>query len=172
MSAILRFLSFILIITSFSIALSGCMSVAAATPNVDKIKANDCTSSKTELTVLALMTPSKFFPIIPIECGGNVGEGPKAMSLKALPIILIRVYGLLASLVFFLFGFNLVFASVRFSFGAFQEAEYKNSLNMIQEGATSVALVLLAHLIISTIFSSVLKIPLNTDMSSIQQLFT
>jgi len=173
MSLIIRFLSFTLVSVSLiAVLLSGVSGFAEkkATPNLDKVRANDCASAKTPLTVLALMTPGQFFPIIPNACGGGDGA-PQALSLTALPVILVRVYGLLASLVFYLFGFNLIFISIRASYGAFQEAEYKNALNMFQEGVTSIALVLLAHLIISTIFSTIFRIPLITDVSTIQGLF-
>jgi hypothetical protein len=171
-----KILTWIFIVMSVSLGLLGAFQVgvtaAEATPNVDAIKANNCDSSRTSLTIVNLFTPKNFFPVIPEECGGKQGEPPKALGLGAIPVILVRVYGLLASLVFYLFAFNLIFASVRFSYGAFSSGDYEKSFNMIQEGFTSIALVLTAHIIISTIFTAIFQIPLETDVTKVRSFFS
>jgi len=135
-----------------------------------KLVLNDCPGQITTLTITSLLQPTNFVPLIPDSCSGGT-TAPEALSLKAIPVIIVRIYGLLASLVFFLTGFNLIFASVRYSYGAFQESEAKNAINSIQESATSVLLVVVAHLIVSTIFSTIFKIPLNTEVTYIQSFF-
>ena len=168
-------LTWIFIVLSLAMGFLGVFQLSAQaqdTPNVAAIKANNCDSSKTSLTIVSILSPRNFFPVIPEECGGKVGEPPKALGLGAIPVILVRVYGLLASVVFYLFGFNLVFASVRFSYGAFKSDDYQKSFNMIQEGFTSLALVLTAHLIISTIFSAIFGRTLETDSSVIRGFFS
>lgn len=144
--------------------------VPTSGPGNGVLKLNDCPGQETTLTITSLLKPTSFVPLIPDACSGGT-DAPQALSLKAIPIIIVRIYGLLASLVFFLTGFNLIFASVRYSYGAFQESEAKNAINSIQESATSVALVMVAHLIVSTIFSTVFQIPLNTDATYIQSFF-
>jgi hypothetical protein len=131
---------------------------------------NDCEGYATNLTITALLQPSSFVPLIPNSCSGGTGA-PQALSLQAIPVVIVRIYGLLASLVFFLTGLNLIYASIRYSYGAFQESEAKAAINSIQESATSVVLVLTAHIIISTIFTAIFKIPLNTDSTYIQSFF-
>jgi hypothetical protein len=149
--------------------------VSAADTGV-KPPLENCSGIKTDLTITALLKPSTFVPVIPNECSQDVAKngnvtGAKALSLSAFPVILVRIYGLLSSLTFFLTGFNLIFVSIRYSYAAFDPGEATKALGSIQESATSLFLVLSAYIIINTIFSTIFKIPLKTDASDLQAFF-
>jgi hypothetical protein len=130
---------------------------------------SDC-NEVTQLTVVSLLKPTNFVPLVPASCAKD-GSGAKALSLGSLPIIIVRAYGLIASTVFFLFGLNFIAAAVRYSYGAFQEGESSKALQTIQESGVSVGLVLTAHIIVSTLFSTIFNIPLQTDTKSLQAFF-
>ena len=121
-----------------------------------------------QLNISNLFQPNLFIPIIPESCASGNG-GAKALSLDLLPIIIIRSYGLLASMVFYLFGFNLVLSGIRWSYASFNPSEAGNALKSIQQSGVSMGLVLVSHLIVSTIFVNIFQIKFDTSLG---QFFT
>ncbi|GAB4147541.1 MAG: hypothetical protein OHK0017_09360 [Patescibacteria group bacterium] len=117
----------------------------------------DCTAS-TKLSVSNLFKPQEFVPLIPADCSGGPGTAAPALSLNSISVVILRGYGFLASLTFYFFIVNLIFASIRWSYAAFDTAQAGQALQSIQEGGVSLILILVSHLVLSTIFNSIFKV--------------
>jgi hypothetical protein len=117
-----------------------------------------------KLSISALFNPAQFIPIIPAECSG--GGKIEPLSLQLVSVVAARGYALIASLVFYFFGVNLLFAGIRYSYAALNPSEATKALGMIQESGVSLALVLVSHLVISTIFTSIFQLPFSTAMGN------
>lgn len=124
------------------------------------VKANaafqDC-SEQTRLNISNLFRPAEFIPVVPESCSGGDNTKATPLSIGSVGVVVIRAYGLVSSLVFYLFFVYILFAGIRWSYAAFNESEAGKAKQSLQEAGISISLVLLAHLIVSTIFTSIFK---------------
>ena len=129
--------------------------ITTTSPAVAQVQSriDECSAETTDdgrLDVTSIFNPSNFFPLIPAECGLD-GEKVVALSFDTLPSVLIRSFGAIASLVFYLSSFYLVWAGVLYSYGGFDASKKADAIRKIQTAGIAIIMILSAYTITNTI---------------------
>lgn len=122
---------------------------------------------KVDISFVELFNPGNYFPLVPEGCGtiskdnANIDDAVEsdlananvaaALPLSAIPIILLRAYGALSSMVFYLFGFFLVFSGVQWIAGGVNPEQKAKALKQIQASVTAVVMIISAYVVVNTI---------------------
>ncbi|NJL96560.1 hypothetical protein HC864_01940 [Candidatus Gracilibacteria bacterium] len=117
-----------------------------------------------------IFVTTKFTPLIDSGCGTTSDKKAQPLSLAVLPSVLIRGYGMLASLVFYAFTVSLLFNGLKYIYGGVSADTYRYTVEARKGIVTSVfalGMVLGAYIFLFT-FMQVLGIDqiANTDVSS------
>lgn len=105
-----------------------------------------------DISFSQLFNPGNYFPLVPAECG-TIGNNnvAAALPLTAIPIILLRAYGAVSSMVIYLFGFFLVYSGILWISSGVNPAQKAKALTQIQTGLTAVVMILAAYTVVNTI---------------------
>lgn len=117
-------------------------------------KTEECGAERTAegaLDVTSIFNPSNFFPIVPEACGTDGAGNTTALSLQTVPSILIRAFGAIASLVFYLSSFYLVYAGVLYSTGGINPSAKQEAINKIRTAGIAMVMILSAYTVTNTI---------------------
>jgi hypothetical protein len=103
-----------------------------------------------KIRVTDIFRPSSFLPIV--DCGTDSNGDPVPLSLAVLPNVMIRLFGALASLVFYLFGFIVLFSGIQYTYGGIDGgSSITQAKRNLQDSVIGLVLVLGAYVIINTI---------------------
>jgi hypothetical protein len=112
-----------------------------------------CTDTK-KITIADIFVTTSFTPLLDPACSSDANGRAQPLSLAVLPSILIRGYGFMASLVFYIFGINLIVAGLRWIYGGIgnnTERQIADAKRSIATSVTAIGLVLGAYLIVFTV---------------------
>jgi hypothetical protein len=108
---------------------------------------------KKKITFTSILKPTNFTPIIPKECATEADGSARPLTFAVLPDILIRTFGFLASLVFYLFGFIVIFSGIQWMYGGIDGKQDLQAKRNIQDAVWGLILVLGVYMIINTILN-------------------
>jgi hypothetical protein len=168
----------LIILLSLSISLSAIQGIAQTNKvetNKTQTSANTfsdptaCTETKS-IKITDIFVTTSFTPLVDGACSVDDSGGAVPLSLAVLPSILLRGYGLMASLIFYFFGINLLVGGLRWIYAGISDDPARQAAGAKQgifRSVIALGIVLSSYLIVFTILR-LLQIDslANTDISS------
>ena len=146
----------------FTLALA---SVSVSAQNDGFVGIDDCNTVSTTVDVEDIFSPGEFMPIVPRDCAIEDDGQARALSLSLIPVVLIRAFGFIASMVMYLFTFMLVFSGVQYMWGGVDGNSDKKALRNIQDSSVAILLVVGAYIVVFTILDLFQIQNLDTDLN-------
>lgn len=111
-----------------------------------------CTVTNSSIKWYSIVTPVDFLPIIPAECGQD-GTTIKPLSIKLLPEIIIRLFGFLVALVWYLLLPVFIFAGIWYIWGGIDGTSSGAAMSLLQNSFLSILSLLFFFIIVFTVLS-------------------
>lgn len=106
-----------------------------------------CTVPKEEIKWWSLATPTKFLPIIPDSCSKD-GNSIKPASLNAIPAIILRAYGFLCGLAFYLLTPLFAYYGIIYILGGVSSGQTESAKKALQNAFIAIIILSLFYTIV------------------------
>lgn len=125
-----------------------------------------CVIPATSLSLTNLFVPAVFLPVIPENCSKFEGE-PIPLSPVLIPSIIVRLFGLIASLIFYLLFFNIIVSGIMWTWGGIDNKNITQAKQNFKDTFVAIGLLLGTFIIISTILGILTPNEIETDMNKL-----
>lgn len=112
-----------------------------------------CTETK-DIKITDIFVTTSFTPLLDPACTSDGDGGAQPLSLAVLPSVLIRGYGFMASLVFYVFGITLIVSGLKYIYGGIGDNTERMILDArrdIQNSVMALGIVISSYMLVFTV---------------------
>jgi hypothetical protein len=115
---------------------------------VKQIEAGFCDDVAIEIKWWKIIQPGAFLPLVPEDCAQNADGTPKALPISLIADVMIRGYGFLVSLGFYLIFPVILFAGLQYMIGGISESQTAASIKLLQNAFIGLIMLVSFYMIV------------------------
>lgn len=125
-----------------------------------------CSIATADLSITNLLAPAEFLPVIPENCSSVDGQ-PIPLSPVLIPAIIARLFGLIASSIFYLLLFVVIVSGIMWTWGGIDNKNISQAKQNFKDAGVAVLMLISTYVILSTIIGLLSPNQVDTNINNL-----